>query len=364
MGNVLDVGNTTGAANKIPATGAGTRFMWFAARGSLRFGRVTLDNPTSWNDANMDDFTFAGGNDVTASDYGAFAYGDQVHVSSTVGVGFGSNIKVTGVAGFACGASNVVGGFAGVALGYTDSAMGQGSVALGYRVNAREDYSVALGYRARAYHEGSMILSDASVIGSDPSAYTFSSADNQFTSRYAGGYRLYTNSAKTIGVSLFASDNSWNIISDSTKKERYLPADADEMLSKIKNMRLGSWNYKEYKDRRHYGPMAQEFHANFGTDAYGNFGNDTTISQADMEGVMMIMLQALEKRTAMQQDENSALKTKMEEMAVTVQTISNENAALKEQLAFAKNFENQILIMQQQLNDLKGVSVFKKAKNN
>ena len=106
--------------------------------------------------------------------------------------------------------------------------------------------------------------------------------------------------------------------------------------------------------------MAQEFHANFGTDAYGNFGNDTTISQADMEGVMMIMLQALEKRTALQQDENKTLKAQLAEMAVAVQTVSSENAILKEQLAITKNFENQLQFMQQQLNEMKGVTLSKK----
>jgi hypothetical protein len=308
----------------------------------------------------MDDFTFAGGNQVTASGYGAFAYGDQVNVSSTVGVGFGSAIKVTGTAGFGSGASQTVGGFCATAMGYTDSAMGQGCVALGYRMVAREDYSVAIGYRGRAIHEGALVLSDASSFSATLSSYTTSSAANQLTARYAGGYRLFTNDIKTIGVSLTASDNSWNIISDSTKKERYLPADADAMLTKIKTMRLGSWNYKDYKDRRHYGPMAQEFHAAFGTDAYGNFGNDTTISQADMEGVMMIMLQGLEKRTAIQQDENTSLKAQLTLMAVAIDSVRDENALLKEQLADTKSLQKQLAAMQQQLDGMKGLAISKK----
>lgn len=44
----------------------------------MRFRRVPNSAPTNWDDASMDDFTFAGGNQVIASDYGAFAYGDQV----------------------------------------------------------------------------------------------------------------------------------------------------------------------------------------------------------------------------------------------------------------------------------------------
>jgi hypothetical protein len=213
---VLDAGNTTNAANKIPATGAGTRFMWFAPRGSLRFGRTI---GTEWDDANMDDFTFAGGNQVTASGYGAFAYGDQVNVSSTVGVGFGSAVTVSGTAGFASGASNVVSGFCGTAIGYTCKAGGQGSIALGYRCTALGDYSVALGYRASNNgHTGTMSMGDESTTDS-----VRSSADNQFVARYAGGYRFYSSptvggSAPT-GAVLAANGNSWSSISDSTKKK-------------------------------------------------------------------------------------------------------------------------------------------------
>ncbi|MGG9970395.1 tail fiber domain-containing protein [Ferruginibacter sp. SUN002] len=341
-GFVMDVGNTTGAAYQIPATGPGTRFMWFAARGALRFGRVPIGQ-TNWDDANMDDFTFAGGNQVTASGYGAFAYGDQVTVSSTVGVGFGSGIKVDGTAGFSAGASNVVGGFAGVAMGYTDSAMGQGTVALGYRVNAREDYSVAIGYRGRAIHTGSLVLSDASGTSSSLSTYTTSSANNQFTSRYAGGYRLLTNSAMTLGVTLTANGTAWGSISDSTKKERYIPADQEYFLKELSGLRLGSWNYKADVANRHYGPMAQEIFSSFGRDKYGKIGCDTVLTTIDMDGIMMIMLQGLEKRSSLQQKENASLKSEMK-------ILKEENAALKEQVAIINKLQEQMVVLQNRID--------------
>ncbi|HYH78966.1 MAG TPA: hypothetical protein VEX86_04195, partial [Longimicrobium sp.] len=42
FGFVRDVGNTSGCAAQLNATGAGTRFMWLPCRGSLRFGRVPV----------------------------------------------------------------------------------------------------------------------------------------------------------------------------------------------------------------------------------------------------------------------------------------------------------------------------------
>src|SRR4051812_21368663 len=49
-GFVRDVGNTTGCAAQLPASGAGTRFEWHPCRGSVRFGRVPTAQ-TNWDDA-------------------------------------------------------------------------------------------------------------------------------------------------------------------------------------------------------------------------------------------------------------------------------------------------------------------------
>ncbi|RYF45794.1 MAG: hypothetical protein EOO39_50695, partial [Cytophagaceae bacterium] len=232
-GSILAHGKyLTGA---LPMTGPGMRLMWWPNRGAFRAGNAIA---TEWDSLNIKDHTFAFGNQVTASGYGAFAMGDQVTVSSTVGVGFGSANRVYGTAGFTVGASNVSGGFCSSTVGYMDSAMGQGTVALGYRMLAREDYSVAIGFRGRAIHEGALVLSDASSFSATLSSYTTSSAANQMTARYAGGFRFFTNDLMNIGVSLTPNDNSWNIISDSNRKEKYLPADGERMLSSLRGMRL------------------------------------------------------------------------------------------------------------------------------
>lgn len=350
VGKVLDVGNTTGAANKIPATGAGTRFMWFAPRGALRFGRAT---GTEWDDVNLDDFTFAGGNQVRASGYGAFAYGDQVNVTSTVGVGFGSAVTVTGTAGFSSGASNTVSGFCGTAIGYTNKAGGQGSVAIGYRCTALQDYCVSLGYRATNNgHSGTMVMGDESTTDSVRAL-----ADNQFVARYAGGYRFYSaltsGGTAATGVVLAANGNSWSSISDSTKKEKFAAADKEYFLNRLANLKLGSWNYKGAAAYRHYGPMAQEIYSSFGKDKYGNIGCDTLLAGADMDGIMMIMLQGLEKRTTVQKEENALLKTRLADVATELKIVKEENEALKDQLAKINKMQEQIIAMQQQLNDSK-----------
>jgi hypothetical protein len=44
--------------------------------------------------------------------------------------------------------------------------------------------------------------------------------------------------------------------------------------------------------------MAQDFFAAFGHDAVGQIGTETTINSGDLAGILMIAVQALEKRTA------------------------------------------------------------------
>ena len=44
--------------------------------------------------------------------------------------------------------------------------------------------------------------------------------------------------------------------------------------------------------------MAQDFYAAFGHDGLGQIGSETTINSGDMAGILMIAVQALEKRTA------------------------------------------------------------------
>jgi hypothetical protein len=317
-GFVRDVGNTTGCAAQIPATGAGTRFMWHPCRGSLRFGRVPTGQ-TNWDDANMDDFTFAGGNQVTASDYGAFAYGDQVNVSSTVGVGFGSGVTVSGTAGFSAGASNVCSGFACTAIGYTVRAGGQGSVALGYRVTANNDYTVALGYRAsNNTHTGTFVWGDESTTDS-----VRNQNDNEFRIRAAGGIRLRTSSASNgnagvagnTGCDLASGSGSWTCSSSRTIKENFLAVDGQDLLSRIRAVPVTTWNYiLEGKQVRHMGPVAEDFWSAFGLGT-----GETGIGLQDIDGVNFAAARLLTERTDTQ--------------AAQIEALTRENAELRERLA-------------------------------
>ena len=106
----------------------------------------------------------------------------------------------------------------------------------------------------------------------------------------------------------------FSVASDVTKKENFRPVNGEEVLTKIGKFNLPSWNYigHDPQEFRHYGPMAQEFFAAFGHDEVGTSGTPTTINSGDMAGILMIAVQALEKRSKELQAENNLLRTRLE----------------------------------------------------
>jgi hypothetical protein len=337
-GFVRDVGNSAGCAAQIPATGAGTRFLWHPCRGSLRFGRAPVGvGSTTWDDVNMNDFTFAGGNQVIASGYGAFAYGDQVTVTQTVGVGFGSNVTVSGVAGFSAGAQNICSGFACTAIGFTVRASGEGSVALGYRTSAIGDRTIALGSRATSNGtctfgphagspcEGSFVAGDESTTDS-----VRNQTDNEFRIRYNGGIRLRVSTAANgstpgaggnVGCDLTVAVPSWTCASSRTLKENFLEVDGEEVLWRIRGIPVTSWNMiGADKQIRHFGPVAEDFYHAFGLGL-----GETTIGLGDIDGVNLAAAKALEVRT-------TRLRGELDASTAQVQALQAEVGGLRGQV--------------------------------
>lgn len=347
-GYVRDVGNTSGCAAQLQASGAGTRFMWIPCRGSVRFGRVP-PGQTNWDDANMDDFTFAGGNQVTASDYGAFAYGDQVNVSSTVGVGFGSGITVSGTAGFSAGANNVCSGFTCTAIGYSVRAGGQGSVALGYRTTATGDYTTALGFRASTNgHTGAFVWGDASTTDS-----VLSQANNEFRIRARGGIRLRTSTAANsipgvwgnTGCDLTTGSGTWSCSSSRTIKTDFASIDKDWVLTTLRDLPVSTWKYREdTTDALHLGPVAEDFHAAFGLGA-----DSTSIASQDLAGVALVAAQALERRTA---EERSLTESEIRSQAQQIRELRAEVEDLRGRIREMEAIEERLLRIESLANEV------------
>ena len=296
----------------IPASGRGERLMWYPFKGAFRSGGIGTGG-TMWDDANVGFYTWAGGFNTTATGLYAFAMGDGSMATNTGSVAFGNDVVSSGQYATALGertraasrgtlasgancspVATCTSAHAGTSFRGAPNSNGS-SVAIGQYVTADADWAVALGYRASvAGHVGAMVFGGSLAGASAATDSIRATADGQATFRMPGGFRIFTNTAATVGVQVNAGGSSWNVISDRTRKENFLGIDGEDILARIRSLPVSTWQYIDEQDRavRHIGPMAQDWHRAFG------FSPDrTTINMSDFDGVNLAAIQALERRT-------------------------------------------------------------------
>jgi len=278
-----------GGPGAIPTAGAGQRLMWHPGKAAFRAGAV---DGAQWDDVNVGDRSTAVGLNTTASGsfstaagvltnatgYGSTALGNQATASGSSSTAMGDNTRATGAGSTAIGSAAI--------------ASGDFTTAIGVAVEASGDHSTAMGRDASTNGQsGAFVYGDNS--GRAP-LFVQATAPNQFVVRASGGTIFYSNADLTAGVSLAPGDGAWSSVSDRSRKENFRDEDGDAVLTEIAAMKIQSWNYKAQRSTiRHLGPTAQDFHAAFGLGE-----SDTTISTIDADGVSMLAVQALEKRTA------------------------------------------------------------------
>jgi hypothetical protein len=275
----------------------------------------------------------AGGNSSTAMGYlttangaNSTAMGNQTTANGASSTAMGFGTIASGTFSTAMGEITTASGSNATAFGTTTTASGYNSTAFGLAATASGDYSIAIGsYVSTSNFTGAFVLGDNST-----STVMQSFVANGFRSRFAGGYRLLSNSAANLGVVLLPDGNSWGSISDVRLKENFLPTDGEKILKNISTMPLTTWVYKAQVDKlsRHYGPMAQDFFAAFGKDELGTIGCDTLINQQDFLGVNLIAIQALEKRTQkieQLETENGELRAMLLELKKEVEKLKLKN---------------------------------------
>jgi hypothetical protein len=296
----------------IPQSGNGERLMWYPFKGAFRAGGIGSGG-TMWDDSNIGFYTWAGGFNTTATGLYAFAMGDGSMATNTGSVAFGNDVVSSGQYATALGertraasrgtlasgancspVATCTSAHAGTSFRGAPNSNGS-STALGQYVTADADWAIALGYRASvAGRVGSFVFGGSLAGASAATDSIRNTADGQATWRVPGGFRIFTNTAATVGVQVNAGGSSWNVISDRNRKENFLGIEGEDILSRIRSLPVTTWQYRDEQDRtvRHIGPMAQDWHA-----AFGFSPDNTTINMSDFDGVNLAAIQALEART-------------------------------------------------------------------
>lgn len=315
-GSILSVADYSAGANTTaPMEGAGTRFVWYGAKAALRAGYI---NGTQWDDANIGVFSTA----------------------------FGENVRALGDNAIVVGKNSVAANVGTVALGEGHTATGANSVALGYGASTStmagsprtgtfvfSDRSVPLTYSfggttpdiASQFHptvtnsfnvravNGSFFYTNTALTTGfifNSTTATMTLGNSKLSMNSDGSTTLTSNSSGTAGVSLPAGGGSWVSLSDVHMKENFAPVDGEDLLRRLRNVPISTWNYKTQEARiRHMGPMAQDFAAAFG------IGEDNRhITTIDPDGVALAGVKALDARTSMQQERIEALEKENKEL--------------------------------------------------
>ncbi len=257
--------------------GAGTRLLWYPAKGAFRAGGVSS---TQWDHAVIGDYSVAMGQDVRASASNATAFGLRSTAAQQ--------------SSFAAGEEAVASGAASVALGYHS------------HTNARQ---------------GSFVFGDRSTVDTIRAGVNHSA-----TWRVSGGFRLFTSSNLSTGVTIqsgasvsnwgqsnaviststgayLSTSGVWTNVSDSNRKQNIQPIGGEEILARLRRLPISTWSYRNDGATRHIGPMAQDFRAVFGLG-----DSEKAIGTIDADGVALAGVQALEARTRHQAADMERLK--------------------------------------------------------
>lgn len=286
----------------IPIEGAGTRAMWYPRKAAFRAGGI---NGTQWDAPNIGDYSVAIGQDVRASASNAVAFGLRTVAAQQ--------------SSFAVGEDNTASGAASVALGYHA------------HTNARQ---------------GSFVFSDRSSVD------TLRAGVNHSANwRVSGGFRIFTASNLSTGVTIqsgasvsnwgqasaviststgayLGTDGVWHDNSDVNRKHLFADVSGEDVLLRLRALRVGSWTYKaDPDDVRHVGPMAQDFFAAF------RLGRDErTIAAIDEGGIALIGIKALDARTLAQARTVAEQGRALAAQQQTIETQGREIADLRARL--------------------------------
>lgn len=255
--------------------------------------------------------------------------------------GNGGAVVLGGNANYAIGNGTIVGG-----LAHTANTWGGGIIGGIWNTIAGGQYSFILGglknkvfggdrgviiggsfMHIQAAHSGSVMIGDwKNEMVPD---VMLSSNSNQFSARFANGYRLCGNSDCTNGMALGPSSGtglwtSWAAPSDRNLKEDFREINEDEILQKVSELWVPSWVYKaqEDKSKRIIGPMAQDFYRLF-SKSYGLGSNNKMLLEKDVEGVLLLSVKALKKENDELKNRVKSLEEEMEEIRAEMRQMKN-----------------------------------------
>lgn len=250
------------------------------------------------NEASGPGATVAGGTGNDATTDGAAIGGGESNVASGAyaTVGGGEDNEAAGDRTTVGGgdANAATGESAAVAGGSENTASGEAAMVPGGTGNsASGNFSFAGGRNAltSSLESDTEIPQKGSFVWGDSSDYTIRpDSTDQFVVQAGGGVTLYTRSDTTedTGATLPAGEGAWEALSARDSKTNITEIDTETILDGVRSLEITRWSYVTNEHIDHLGPMAGDFHEQFGLGSH-----ESRIATLDAAGVALAAIQAL-----------------------------------------------------------------------
>jgi hypothetical protein len=265
-----------------------------------------------------------GETDVTAGEnpnyavYGYSANGDGIGVGATAGSGYGMYAySYSNYALYAYSATNAA------IYAQSDSPSPKSAAIVGATQESVGVEGSARGAGTGVYGEafnGVGVLGEDAGVGwgvwglSDTGIGVYGSSTSGLAALFKGNATV--TETLTVGILAYSSDKNL--------KTAVREIDAKDLLERVSELPISSWQYKRDPHKTHVGPMAQDFHAAFGL----NGDDETHISEVDIAGVSLAAIKALNSEL---KAEKAAQAAQIAELRTTVATQARTVAEMKQQ---------------------------------
>jgi len=285
------------------------------------YGLVPSSSKSTFRAGVLGETDVTAGNNPNYAVYGYSADGDGIGVGATASTGYGMYASSdSGYGIYAYSNSN----YAVYAMTYTGRsaiyAEASGSSLAAIEAESSSGIYAILAESTANYGDG---VDGRSVNGRGINGYdsgygagVYGSSAKGWAGEFDGNVEV--TGQLTVGSTVYTSDR--NLKSD------IQPIDGEDVLARLGQLPISSWHYTNAPEKRHVGPMAQDFHAAFGL----NGDDETHISEVDIAGVSLAAIKALNSELKV---EKAAQAAQIAELRATVATQARTVAEMKQQFA-------------------------------
>ncbi len=171
------------------------------------------------------------------------------------------------------------------------------------------------------------------VAGTQDEFILFDRGSSQSVARYrAGGnstWKWFTNGVENMELDVngdLTTTGTVNGVSDRNAKQNIERVEPETILEKVVDLPISEWSYKKDKEnKRHIGPMAQDFRAQFGLG-----DDDKTIALSDVSGVALAAIKGLHEVVKEKDAEIQSLRERTEAMEAQLKMLMEKIGASAE----------------------------------